>query len=190
MIHKEILPAVFWFTGLSGSGKTTLADALAHKLRMTGVYPILLDGDTIRKRKNNNRFDAQSRMQHNLQVGEIASALEKQGRLVIVSLISPYAAIRDDVRRMCTHFIEVYIEAPITVCIERDRKGFYEKALKGEIANFTGIDAPYEIPPHPELRINTAQLNIEQSANTIFNYYLRLRKGTNKKFASTKKRMI
>lgn len=160
-------PAVIWLTGLSGAGKTTIALALQQVLQQNGIAPVLLDGDEIRKAIQLTSFDEASRKQHNLKVGEMASALEAENKIVIVALISPYAEIRNKVRQQCKRFVEVYVATDINTCIERDPKGLYKKAISGEIKDFTGISAPYFPPEHPELIIDTTQLSPAAGAQQI-----------------------
>lgn len=161
-------PAVVFLTGLSGSGKTTIAKSLVEKYKKKGVVPVLLDGDEIRKVIHQNRFDEESRRKHNLNVGYMASLLESQGNVVIVSLISPYADIRNEIRGMCKKFIEVHVSTDIKVCIERDPKGLYAKAIAGEIKDFTGISAPYFAPEKPEIKIDTNVVSVKNSVEHIF----------------------
>lgn len=161
-------PAVIFLTGLSGSGKTTIARALVEKYKTKGILPVLLDGDEIRKVIHQTGFDEESRKKHNLNVGYMASLLESQGNVVIVSLISPYIDIRNEIRNMCNRFIEVHVNTDIKVCIERDPKGLYAKAIAGEIKDFTGISAPYYAPENPELLLDTAVLGIATCADKIF----------------------
>lgn len=163
----RVKPAVVFLTGLSGSGKTTIARTLIESLRRKGLSPVLLDGDEIRQAIKLTGFDEESRKRHNLNVGYMARLLEAQGKLVIVSLISPYADIRAQIRSMCGRFIEVYVNTDIEVCMQRDSKGLYAKALRGEITEFTGISAPYEAPQEPELCIDTAQVSPEGAARQI-----------------------
>ena len=163
-----LTPSVIFLTGLSGSGKTTIATAVQDKLKQEGVSPVLLDGDEIRKATGLTGFDEESRKKHNLHVGYMASLFEAQGNIVIVALISPYDDVRDKIRQMCRHFIEVYVSTDITVCMQRDPKGLYEKAVKGEISNFTGISAPYYPPAMPEIILDTAVLSVEDCTEIIF----------------------
>jgi len=162
-------PSVVFLTGLSGSGKTTIAIDLAMKLKKKGVVPVMLDGDEIRKAIELTGFDEYSRKKHNLNVGYMASLLEGQGNIVIVSLISPYDDIRNKIREMCRNFIEVYVSTDIEVCKQRDTKGLYEKAIKGEIKEFTGISAPYYAPQNPELELDTAVLSVKECTYKIYN---------------------
>ena len=162
-------PAVIFLTGLSGSGKTTIAKALMKKLQKKGIVPVLLDGDEIRNVIKQTGFDELSRKNHNLNVGYMASLLEAQGNFVIVSLISPYEETRNTIRGMCKNFKEVYVSTDIKVCMERDNKGLYAKAVSGEIKEFTGISSPYFPPKDPEVNIDTAKLSVLESVNKIFN---------------------
>jgi adenylyl-sulfate kinase len=163
-------PAVIFLTGLSGAGKTTIAQTIIKKCKSKGVNPLLLDGDEIRNVIKLTGFDEESRKKHNLNVGYMATLLEAQGNLVIVSLISPYKDIRKQIRAMCNRFIEVYVATSLSLCIQRDPKGLYKKALIGEIKDFTGISAPYEPPEHPELVLDTATASAEECADIIINY--------------------
>lgn len=166
-------PAVIWLTGLSGSGKTTIANNLMDKFKSKSVVPVMLDGDEIRHAIRQTGFDRESRKKHNRNVGFIASLFEKQGNIVIVALISPYEDVRNEIRSMCTNFIEVHVATELNVCIERDVKGLYKRALTGEITNFTGISDKYDSPSKPEVVIDTAQISTEECAMKVFNYYRR-----------------
>ncbi|MDP2891447.1 MAG: adenylyl-sulfate kinase [Bacteroidota bacterium] len=170
-VDMKASPAVIWLTGLSGAGKTTIANCLIERFKELSVAPVLLDGDEIRKTLRVNNFDEDSRKKHNLYVGYFASLLEKQGNVVIVALISPYKEIRNEVRAMCTNFIEVYVSTKIEICIERDAKGHYKKALSGEIKDFTGISAPYFPPDNPEITIDNGSLTFSECTDVIFDYY-------------------
>jgi adenylylsulfate kinase len=165
----KISPAVVFLTGLSGSGKTTIAKTVIEKLKKKGIAPLLLDGDEIRNAIKLTGFDEESRKRHNLNVGYMAKLLEAQGKVVIVSLISPYDDIRNQVRSMCSKFIEVHVATDIKVCMERDPKGMYKKAISGEIKDFTGISAPYYPPQNPELVLDTATISAEECAAKIIN---------------------
>ena len=161
-------PAVIFLTGLSGSGKTTIAKSLIQKYKNLGVKVILLDGDDIRKYIPQTGFDEESRKKHNLNVGYMSSLLESQGHVVVVSLISPYIETRNDIRKMCKRMIEVYVKTDINICIKRDPKGLYAKAISGEIKEFTGISAPYYAPLSPEVVVDTELLNILECTELIF----------------------
>ncbi len=166
----KVEPAVIWLTGLSGSGKTTIANSLMLKLKEKSIVPVILDGDEIRHAIKQHGFDEDSRKKHNLNVGYIASLFEKQGNVVIVSLISPYDDIRNDVRQMCVNFIEVYVATDIDTCISRDTKGLYKKAQSGEIKDFTGISAPYYPPLNPEIILDTTKMTVSDCSDLILNF--------------------
>lgn len=159
-------PSVIWLTGLPCAGKTTIAYALSDKLKLVGVKTIILDGDEIRDFFKIG-FDKESRIAHNIDVGKLASLFEKQGFIVIVSLVSPYKEARDESRKMSRRFFEVYVSASVDVCKGRDVKGMYAKAIAGEIKGFTGIDAPYEAPISPELVLDTSKLAVAKCVKKI-----------------------
>jgi adenylylsulfate kinase len=167
---SKIKPSVIWLTGLSGSGKTTIANDLIKKLKKKSVIPVSLDGDEIRHAIKQHGFDEDSRKAHNLSVGYISSLFEKQGNVVVVSLISPYDDIRNEVRSMCNNFIEVYVSTDLSTCINRDPKGLYKKVQAGEIGNFTGISAPYFPPLNPEIIIDTSKLSVDNCSTLILNF--------------------
>lgn len=166
-------PAVIWLTGLSAAGKTTIAECLQERFKEKHLMPVLLDGDIIRKITGETGFDETSRKRHNLRVGEMASALEHQGKIVIAALISPYNETRNQVRQMCTCFIEVYVATDLQLCIQRDPKGLYKRALAGKIQQFTGISSPYEVPANPEIIIDTNIQTVEESSGLILDFYER-----------------
>lgn len=166
----NIKPSVIWLTGLSGSGKTTIANHLMKRLKEKSVVPVILDGDEIRHAIKLQGFDEDSRKKHNLNVGYIASLFEKQGNIVIVSLISPYDDTRNEIRKMCSNFIEVYVSTDIEICIKRDPKGLYKKAQSGELKDFTGVSAPYYPPLNPEIILDTDNLNVNESASLIIDF--------------------
>lgn len=161
---------VIWMTGLSGAGKTTIAHAFIKKMNKKKIYPILLDGDAVRALVQQMGFDAESRRKHNLQVGKWAAFLEAQGHWVVVSMISPYEDIRHEVRVMCQHFVEVYVATPLLTCQERDPKGLYKKAIKGEVQEFTGISAPYFPPQNAEVVFDTSKTTVEECVNRMIEY--------------------
>ena len=167
---RNLKPGVIWLTGLSGSGKTTIAKNLAQHLKKQSRKAVLLDGDEIRHLFNHHEFTEEARKKHNLNVGYISSLLEKQGNIVIVSLISPYAEIRDAVRNICTNFIEVYVATSLEVCIQRDPKGLYKKAMAGEIKDFTGISAPYHPPLNAELIVDASKMSADDCARMILGF--------------------
>lgn len=166
-IKANYKPRVIWMTGLSGAGKSTIANELSRKLNQKDVKCIILDGEEIRNAFKNNGFDKQSRIQHNINVGYMASLLENQGYIVIVSLVSPYREARDKCRTIADRFTEVHISTSLDLCERRDVKGLYKKARAGEIKQFTGIDDPYEQPFNPEITIDTAEKDVQECANVI-----------------------
>lgn len=158
---------VVWLTGLSGAGKTTIANKLSKKLNSEGYHPIILDGDIMRTILKEQGFDEQSRKEYNRTIARLACYLQFSGHLVIVALISPYQKIRDEAREICRNFFEVHVAADLKTCIERDTKGLYSKALRGEIKDFTGISAPYEAPVNPELVLDTAACSVDVCVDEI-----------------------
>lgn len=161
--------ACLWFTGLSGSGKSTMAQALCRSLHHDGRYVVVLDGDNIRHGLCGDLgFDDASREENIRRIAEVAKLFVQNGAIVLTAFISPFIADRDKARELMEEdFIEVFVDCPIEVCRERDPKGLYEKADKGEIKQFTGIDSPYEAPPNPEIQIKTDQASLEESILAI-----------------------
>ena len=166
-VKAKYKPCVIWLTGFSGSGKTTIANELCRKLKHKDVKCIILDGDEIRNAFKNTGFDRESRVQHNVNVGYMASLLEKQGYIVIVSLVSPYREARDKCRQIVSTFMEVHISTSLDICEHRDVKGLYKKARVGEIKQFTGIDDPYEEPLNAEVTIDTCSKEASECAGKI-----------------------
>lgn len=160
-------PAVLWFTGLSGSGKSTIALEVCGRLRAAGARVEYLDGDAIRSVFPNTGFTRDERDAHIRRVGFLASRLEHHGVFVVCALVSPYADSREQVRRMCRRFVEVYVSTPLEECERRDVKGLYARARRGEIANFTGLDDPYEPPAHPELELDTCGITPAEAAEIV-----------------------
>ena len=158
--------AVLWFTGLSGAGKSTIASAVLHELSSRGTPAEYLDGDDVRQWSPAG-FARADRDAHVRRVGFLASRLEHHGVTVICALISPYAEARARVRGMCRRFIEVHVSTPLPECERRDVKGLYARARRGEIRNFTGIDAPYEPPEAPEVAIDTTDLTVEEAVHRV-----------------------
>lgn len=164
---------VLWFTGLSGSGKSTIAQGLEARLYSDGFLTQVLDGDNIRSGINNNLgFSLADREENIRRVAEIAKLYLHSGVITIVSFISPTREAREYARRIIGEddFLEIYINAPIEVCEARDVKGLYQKARRGEIREFSGIDSPYEAPEHPSLEIKTDMMSIESSIDRICDY--------------------
>ncbi|AHY46161.1 apsK: adenylylsulfate kinase [Rubrobacter radiotolerans] len=161
-----------WFTGLSGAGKTTISEIVELELqrRLGGVE--VLDGDVVRTNLSKGLgFSREDRDTNVLRIGFVANLLTRNGVGVIVSAISPFKEARDEVRDMIGEdFIEVFIDAPVEVCAERDVKGLYAKAFSGEIPQFTGVSDPYEAPVDPELHIHTDRESKGESAQRVIDY--------------------
>lgn len=157
-----------WFTGLSGAGKTTLRMAVEQKLRGAG-YPVeVLDGDIVRENLTKGLgFSKADRDENIRRIGFVSHLLTRNGVIVLVSAISPYRDVRDEVRQRIGNFVEVYVNAPLAVCEERDVKGLYKKARAGEIKQFTGIDDPYEAPLNAEVECQTDRESIEEGAMKV-----------------------
>ena len=153
--------AVLWFTGLSGSGKSTVAGALEQALHQLGVSTYLLDGDNVRHGLCSDLgFSDADRKENIRRVGEVAKLMVDAGLIVLSAFISPHREERQMVRDMVGEgrFIEVFVDTPLAICEARDPKGLYKKARAGELRNFTGIDAVYEAPERPEIRLDGEQL--------------------------------
>ncbi|MFW6137093.1 MAG: adenylyl-sulfate kinase [Candidatus Aminicenantaceae bacterium] len=171
LLHQKGI--VIWFTGLSGAGKSTLALALEEKLFERGRLSYVLDGDNIRHGLNKNLgFSPEDREENIRRIGEVAKLFADAGIITMTAFISPYRSDRDQARRLLKEkeFIEVFVKVPLDVAEERDTKGLYKKARAGEIAEFTGISAPYEEPDKPELIIDTSLLNIKDSVDLVISY--------------------
>lgn len=157
-----------WFTGLSGAGKSTLADILDRELRARGRKVEVLDGDVIRTHLSKGLgFSKEDRDTNIRRIGWVCEVLTRNDVVAIAAAISPYRAVRDEVRERVGRFVEVFVECPLEVAIERDVKGLYRKALAGEIRNFTGVDDPYEPPLDPEVIVPTHTETPEDSAARI-----------------------
>jgi adenylyl-sulfate kinase len=159
---------VLWFTGLSGAGKSTLSAAVASQIRERGVHVELLDGDEVRRHLSRGLgFSREDRDENIRRIGYVAGVVARCGACAIVAAISPYRAVRAEVRSTIPRFVEVYAECPLSVLTERDPKGLYRKALSGQIRNFTGVDDPYEPPENPEIHLHTDRESPEVSARYI-----------------------
>ena len=161
---------VLWFTGLSGAGKSTIANIVERRLHALGKHSTMLDGDNVRHRLNRDLgFTDGDRVENIRRVGEVARLMTDAGLIVLVSFISPFRSERQMVRELLPEgeFMEVFIDTPLTVAEERDPKGLYKKARRGEIKHFTGISSPYEAPENPEIRLDTTELSPEQAASRI-----------------------
>ena len=157
---------MIWFTGLSGSGKSTVAIALERELQKRGLLCRILDGDNIRSGINNNLgFSQEDRVENIRRIAEIGKLFVDTGIITIAAFISP----SNDIRRMAADiighddFVEIYVSTPIEECEKRDVKGLYAKARRGEIKDFTGVSAPFEVPEHPDLSLDTSVLSLEES---------------------------
>jgi bifunctional enzyme CysN/CysC len=163
-------PCVVWFTGLSGAGKSTIANAVEKKLHALGVHTTMLDGDNVRHGLNKDLgFTEQDRVENIRRVAEVSKLMVDAGIIVLVSFISPFRAERRMARDLVAEgeFCEVYVDTPLEVAEARDEKGLYAKARRGELTNFTGIDSPYEPPEHPEVRIDTTNVDVDAAADQV-----------------------
>ena len=162
-----------WFTGLSGSGKSTLAVQLEAQLHERGFKTYLLDGDNIRAGLNKDlNFTDEGRIENIRRIGEVSKLMLDAGVVVLSAFISPFQSDRDQVRQIIGDdaYVEVFVDAPIELCEQRDVKGLYKKARAGEVKNFTGIDSPYEKPQHPDLVIETGSLSVEESIGKLLSF--------------------
>jgi bifunctional enzyme CysN/CysC len=162
-----------WFTGLPSAGKTTVAATLKHRLDALDVPTYVLDGDLLREGLNSDLgYSEEDRAENVRRVGEVAVLFAGVGHLALVTVISPYDAGRALVRerhlKQDVPFLEVYVATPLEVCEQRDPKGMYARARRGEIERFTGVSAPYEAPQHAELELETTDTTPEQSAGEVF----------------------
>lgn len=163
-------PCVLWFTGLSGAGKSTIANMVEKRLHSMGKHTYLLDGDNVRHGLNKDLgFSEEDRVENIRRVGEVARLMVEAGLITLVSFISPFRSERRMSRELVAkdEFFEVFVDTPIGVAEQRDPKGLYRKARRGELKNFTGIDSPYEAPENPEIRIDTTNKTPEQAAELI-----------------------
>lgn len=159
---------ILWFTGLSGSGKTTITKALEPELKARGCKVEILDGDVVRTNLSKGLgFSQEDRNTNIRRIGFVAHLLSRNGVVAMTAAISPYRAIRDEIRAMEPNFVEVYVTAPLEVCESRDVKGLYAKARAGEIKGFTGIDDPYEEPVNPEIICYTERESVEESVKKV-----------------------
>jgi adenylylsulfate kinase len=168
--RHEIQPFVVWLTGFPRSGKSAIGKELAVQLKEKGLKVEHLDGHSVRDLFPQTGFTRNEVNQHIERVGFLASKLENQGVFVVASFLSPYEESREFVRENCNNFIEVHISTPIEVCEKNDDRGIYAKARKGEVQNFPGINASYETPKNPKLKIDTTKISTKEAANTIFNH--------------------
>ena len=168
--HKA---AVLWFTGLSACGKSTVANTVDHLLYSRGIRSFVLDGDNVRHGLNKNLgFSAEDRAENIRRIGEVAKLFVDAGLFTLTAFISPYRADRDNARKLLPdgEFIEIYVNASLETCEQRDPKGLYKKARAGEIKGFTGIDDPYEAPENPELTLDANTKSIDELAAEVVAY--------------------
>ncbi len=170
MEHKG---ATIWMTGLSGAGKSTVANMLAKRLRAVGARVEILDGDVVRTNLSKGLgFSKEDRDTNIRRIGFVCNLLSRNGVFAIAAAISPYKAVRDEVRAAAGDFVEVFTDCPLETLVERDAKGLYKKALAGEIKNFTGVSDPYEPPESPEVRLDSSQQTAEESTESVWQYLI------------------
>ena len=158
-----------WFTGMSGAGKSTISGLLEARLRALGARVEVLDGDVVRTHLSRGLgFSKEDRDENIRRIGFVCGLLSRNGVIAIAAAISPYRAVREEVRRGIEHFVEVYVDCPLEVLAERDVKGLYKKALAGEIPQFTGVSDPYEPPLSPEVTVNSASETPDESVSRIW----------------------
>lgn len=164
--------AILWMTGLSGAGKSTLAAGLVRKLFSNGCQAVHLDGDEVRKGLSADLgFSSADRAENIRRAGEVAALMARSGTIVVAAFISPYRADRERLRRSHPDlFHEIYVNAPVEVCEARDVKGLYGKARAGLVRDFTGVSAPYEPPPAPEMELRTDRLDVERCVQRLADY--------------------
>ena len=169
--HK---PLCLWFTGLSGSGKSTLANNIERELYALGIRTYSLDGDNVRRGLSSDLgFSESDRIENLRRVGAVANLMCDAGLVVTAAFVSPFKKDRQLIRNLLgNEFFEIFVNTPLEVCEQRDVKGLYQKARRGEISNFTGISSPYEVPQNPNLKIDTVNQSIEQSVNIILGVIL------------------
>jgi bifunctional enzyme CysN/CysC len=163
-------PCVVWFTGLSGAGKSTVANLVEKRLHAIGRHTYILDGDNVRHGLNKDLgFTDADRVENIRRVAEVSRLMVEAGLIVLVSFISPFRSERRMARELVGEgeFVEVFVDAPLTVAESRDPKGLYKKARRGELKNFTGVDSPYEAPERPEVHLDTTSLAPEQGASMV-----------------------
>jgi adenylylsulfate kinase len=171
--QKSQEPLVIWFTGLSASGKSTIAGALEQILTQQGYHTYLLDGDNVRLGLCKDlSFSDDDRKENIRRVGEVAKLGVDAGLIILAAFISPFRNDRQIVRDLLPQgqFVEVFVDAPLKLCKQRDPKGLYAKAERGEIKQFTGIDSPYDAPVSPEVHIDAEGLNVAASVNQLLEY--------------------
>jgi adenylylsulfate kinase len=167
-----------WFTGLSGSGKSTIANSVSRELFRQGINEYVLDGDNIRHGLNKDLgFSEDDRTENIRRIGEVAKLFVDSGKVVTTAFISPFRSDREQVRALFEEgeFIEIFVNCPLSVCERRDPKQLYQKARRGEIKEFTGIDSPYEVPNRPEIIIRSDQVSVEEAVEQVITYLIEKR---------------
>ncbi len=161
-----------WFTGLSGAGKSTLSQAVADELKRRGHQVERLDGDEVRQRLSRGLgYSKEDRDENVRRIGFVARLLSRSGAVAIAAAISPYRDVRDEIRREHdAPFVEIFVECPLDALVKRDPKGLYAKALRGEIANFSGVSDPYEAPSAPEITVHTGDETVDASRDVILRW--------------------
>jgi adenylyl-sulfate kinase len=166
MQHKGF---TLWFTGMSGAGKSTISERIFDRLKSSGAKVELLDGDIVRTHLSKGLgFSKEDRDTNIRRIGFVCELLSRNGVIAVVAAISPYRAVREEVRGNIGDFVEVYVHCPIEVLAERDVKGLYKKALAGEIASFTGVSDPYEPPANPEVTVDSSSEPVEASVEKVW----------------------
>jgi adenylylsulfate kinase len=174
-LKSDVGGVTLWFTGLPCSGKTTISQLVFERLQRSRLRVELLDGDEVRQKLTKGLgFSKEDRDENIRRIGYVCHLLSRNGVIAIGAAISPYRAIRDELRQSISCFVEIYVHCPLEVCMHRDCKGMYKRALAGELKNFTGVSDPYEEPVQPELVLHTDQESPEQSAEKVLDY-LRIR---------------
>ncbi|MCC6726040.1 MAG: adenylyl-sulfate kinase [Saprospiraceae bacterium] len=166
---------VIWMTGLSGSGKSTIGKELERRFLEMRLFAQMLDGDNVRSGINNNLgFSLEDRVENIRRIAEVSKLYINSGIIVICTFISPTEAIRAFAKSIIgvDDFVEIFVDAPLSVCEERDVKGLYKKARAGEIKDFTGIDSPFEAPTQPAITVNTSEQSLEDAVQQILNFML------------------
>ena len=160
--------ATLWFTGLPSSGKSTIAREVYQRLLDRGLPVELLDGAEVRESLSRGlSFSREDREEHIRRIGYVAKLLSRNGVIAVCAAVSPYRATRDEVRRNTRRFVEVYVECPVAVAEQRDSDGWYAKARRGEVAEFTGVNAPYEPPTAPEVHIHSDRESVDEAATKV-----------------------
>jgi len=168
---KTLSGATLWFTGLPASGKSTIARIVYQSLLDRGLPAELLDGSEVRESLSRGLgFSHADREEHIRRMGYVAKLLSRNGIIAICCAVSPYRATRDEVRRNTTHFVEVFVDCPVEVAEARDRKGWYARARRGEADDFTGVNAPYEAPLHPEVHLHSDTTPAADAADQVIRF--------------------